>query len=237
MTTATEEITASPGYRGRRRRPVPPARRRLVAVATALLTAVLLVVMGHALTPGREGHLVLLPRPDPTADRSGGEPNRQPSEAALRQPVVPSPHAGRPPGSTATRGGASVLGSPSVEAEGAGAVRSGGTKVRTVAGASGGRVVAHLANGKTVRFTGISVPAAGRYALTIHYVAGARRSGVVLVNGRAPVVPAFAVTRDWQTVGSVTVPVLLSPGANTVEIGNPAGWAPDIDRIVLADSP
>jgi len=184
---------------------------------------------------------VLLPRPDPTADPSGAEPNRQPSEAALRQPLASAPHTGRPPGSAATRtarpGTASVLTTTSVEAEGAGVVRSGGTKVRTVVGASGGRVVAHVGNGKTVRFIGVSVPAAGRYALTIYYVAGSRRSAAVLVNGGAPVVPTFAVTRDWQTVGSVTVPVLLTPGANTVEIGNPDDWAPDIDRIVLAALP
>jgi alpha-galactosidase len=118
------------------------------------------------------------------------------------------------------------------EAEGAGAVRSQGTRLRRIQAASGGTVVGFIGRGETLRFT-VTVRAVGRYPLTIYYIAGTPRTGTLSVNGRFVAAAAPPATPDWYTLGSVTVPVQLLGGRNTIEFGNPRDFAPDIDRIVL----
>jgi hypothetical protein len=93
-------------------------------------------------------------------------------------------------------------------------------------------VVGDLGNGETLRFA-VSAPATGRYALTLYYIAGEQRAGTIRVNGGRAVWGVSAPTRDWYTVGSMTIPLDLVSGGNTIEFGNPRGYAPDIDRIVV----
>jgi hypothetical protein len=54
------------------------------------------------------------------------------------------------------------------------------------------------------------------------------------VNGTAFKLP-FAGTNDndWGSAQTVTVPVTLHAGANTVEFGNPTDYVSDIDKITL----
>jgi hypothetical protein len=118
------------------------------------------------------------------------------------------------------------------EAEAAGAVRGPGTRLRQVQAASGGNVVGFIGRGETVRFT-VNAPAAGRYPVTIYYIAGTRRAGTVTVNGRLATVTMPPATADWYTVGSVSIQVQFVSGRNTIEFGNPRDYAPDIDRIVV----
>jgi hypothetical protein len=119
------------------------------------------------------------------------------------------------------------------EAEGPAGSRSAGTRFRRVAAASGGYVVGYLGRGRSLRFTTVRVPTAGRYRLTVYYIAGDPRAGTIVVNGRFAGSSRFPLTPDWYTVGSVTVPVTLAGGDNTIEIGNERDYAPDVDRILV----
>ena len=42
---------------------------------------------------------------------------------------------------------------------------------------------------------------------------------------------------SFNTVGAVTVRLLLNAGANTVELANPSAYAPDFNEIIVAASP
>jgi hypothetical protein len=128
----------------------------------------------------------------------------------------------------------------SIEAEAPSVVRGGRVGTRTVASASGGTVVTGIGGdpANTVRFSAITVPAAGHYAVTFHYVSGGElRDAAISVNGRGATTLAFPATADWDTVRTVSVRLRLAAGPNTVEVGNASGPAPDLDRIVITSQP
>lgn len=66
--------------------------------------------------------------------------------------------------------------------------------------------------------------------MTISYVPAPRRRLQVTVNGQATLLDGLAAGGRLATV---TIPVSLTPGFNTVEMGYPYGWAPDIDKFEL----
>ncbi len=89
--------------------------------------------------------------------------------------------------------------------------------------------------GNAVTFSNISVPSDGSYQLEIDYQTSGPRSYFVTVNDAAPI--------EFDLNGStfndpvpIVWPVQLHSGTNTISIGNPTGYAPDLDRIVIAPS-
>jgi hypothetical protein len=81
---------------------------------------------------------------------------------------------------------------------------------------------------------GMSVPAAGRYQLTIFHIAGyGPWSANLSVDGDTPQTITFGGTVNWSTVGSLTVAITLQAGANSVQFGSPTSWAPDLDKIIV----
>ncbi|MEV6643021.1 beta-L-arabinofuranosidase domain-containing protein [Amycolatopsis sp. NPDC051371] len=103
-----------------------------------------------------------------------------------------------------------------------------------VRNSSGGVLVGYVGGG-TANFVQFSVSAtAGAHQVTILYASGEARSLTVSVNGGAAVSVSTPSTGGWDTVGSVTVTLTLTAGANTIRLGNPSGWAPDLDRIVVS---
>lgn len=175
----------------------------------------------------------------PTAGGGAATPTA-PSERTdvPRSPTPSTP--GPPVGRTQRRGPAGEATPPSgavnlsLEAEAPSTTRSGRTRIQSLSGASGGAVIRRIGDGPEhrVRFAPVTVAASTTYALTIEYVSTQRRQAVVTVNGAA------AVTVDCppsggKTVASVTVPLSLPAGASTIEYGNDAAKAPDLDRIVL----
>jgi DUF1680 family protein len=123
----------------------------------------------------------------------------------------------------------------SYEAEAGGNTLAGQAVVRTSAGASGGALVGYVGNGTAnyLRFNSVSVSSAGSRTVTIFYTSGEARSVSVSVNGGTAVSVSTPSTGGWDTVGSVSVTVTLAAGVNTIQLGNPTGWAPDLDRIVV----
>jgi hypothetical protein len=99
---------------------------------------------------------------------------------------------------------------------------SGGQKVRNLGGSSDARIV----------FPDVTVTSAGTYTLYVEATVNGTRSYTVSVNGGAPSVVTFTGLGN-TTPQTVTIPVTLAAGSNTITIGNNADSSPDLDRISL----
>ncbi len=126
----------------------------------------------------------------------------------------------------------------SYEAEAPADVLAGGASVASCGACSGGSKVGFVGSGATLTFTGVTVPAAGTYPVVIAYLDGsdAGRSATVSVNGGPPQTVKFTPTGDFSTVGTISVPLPLAAGANTIEFANPTDFTPDFDRILVPAS-
>ncbi len=85
----------------------------------------------------------------------------------------------------------------------------------------------------TVTFSNVTVPAGGTYQLEIDYQTSGLRSFFMSVNGGA----ATELDLNGSTFSDpvpVVLQVQLHAGVNTIQFGNPTGYAPDLDRIVVA---
>jgi hypothetical protein len=245
------------GYHGRRRRTQPVGERvgrtrGLSALAAVLVVAVVLVAAlpRTSRRPGDQGGPPASWTADPTLTVDPSPPvpvaenSTAPQDGPSPEVPVPSPpestrRATQPAGGTPTtsaRPVAPAVPAPaplSYEAEAPGNRLGRGVAPRSVTGASGGWVVGWIGYGGSLRFMGVTAAAAGRYTLTIYYTSAEVRSATVLVNGGPQTSVWFPPTRDWTTIGSVSLPVTLARGRNTVELGRRDAWAPDIDRLGL----
>ncbi|WP_420312873.1 alpha-galactosidase D [Streptomyces sp. YS-B37] len=122
------------------------------------------------------------------------------------------------------------------EAEATGNTLSGNATVADCSACSGGKKVGNLYVGGKLTVNNVTVAKAGTYQLKIAYVSGDSRSASVSSNGNAATSHKFPSTGDWGTVGTVSVPVSLKAGANTITFDSGSGYAPDIDRIDVPTS-
>lgn len=102
---------------------------------------------------------------------------------------------------------------------------SGGALVRYIGGVGTG----------TVTFSGLNVPAAGTYHLTIGCVVDDYDHGpfLVSVNGGAPATVTCPLG-SWSSATPKTVDITLQAGSNTIALGNPTMPAPDLDNITVS---
>jgi len=94
-----------------------------------------------------------------------------------------------------------------------------------------GNIGAGAAN--SVTFSDITVPANGAYQLEIDYQTSGPRSYFISINGGA----ATELDLNGSTFDDpvpLVLRVQLHAGTNSISIGNPTGYAPDLDRIVIA---
>ena len=112
--------------------------------------------------------------------------------------------------------------------------RPAGPVVSTCSTCSGGAKVGFVGNGGTLTFNSISVPSAGTYRVTLVYCSGDPRPAMVSANGGPPQALSFASTGSYNTTGTMTVSLPLNAGNNTIQLGDPAAYAPDFDRIIVA---
>ena len=87
--------------------------------------------------------------------------------------------------------------------------------------------------GNSVTFSNVTVPANGTYQLEIDYQTSGPRSYFMSVNNGAPTELDLNGSTFSDPV-PVVMQVQLNAGTNTISIGNPTGYAPDLDRIVVA---
>ncbi|MFI7061332.1 CBM35 domain-containing protein [Kribbella sp. NPDC050124] len=99
---------------------------------------------------------------------------------------------------------------------------SGSQKVRNLGGSDDAHVV----------IPDLTVDRAGQYTLYLDYTVNGTKSYFVSVNDGAPV-EASVTGIGNSTVQTVTVPITLTAGANTIRIFNPDDSAPDLDRISI----
>ena len=114
-------------------------------------------------------------------------------------------------------------------------ILAGQAAVRSSSGASGGALVGYVGGGTAnyLQFNNVNATA-GSHTVTIFYASGEARSLTLSVNGGAALTVSTPSTGGWDTVGSVSTTLTLAAGANTIRVGNPSGWAPDLDRIVVS---
>lgn len=84
-----------------------------------------------------------------------------------------------------------------------------------------------------VTFSNVTVPSGGTYQLEIDYQTSGARSFFVGINDGAPAQLDLNGS-SFNDPAVAIVPVQLNAGVNTIQIGNPSGYAPDLDRIVVA---
>jgi Alpha galactosidase A/NPCBM-associated, NEW3 domain of alpha-galactosidase/Alpha galactosidase C-terminal beta sandwich domain/Carbohydrate binding module (family 35) len=125
----------------------------------------------------------------------------------------------------------------SYEAESPANTLAGGAVVQSCTTCSGGAKVGFVGNGGTLTFNNINVASAGTYQVTIVYCSGDARPATVSVNGGTPQALSFASTGSFSTTGTMTVPLALAAGNNTIEFADPAAYTPDFDRIIVPASP
>lgn len=99
---------------------------------------------------------------------------------------------------------------------------SGGQKVRNLGGAPDAHVL----------FEKVTVPQDGQYTLYIDATVNGERSYAVTVNGGAPAEVKVSGVGN-NTPYTVTLPVTLKAGENTIKIHNDRDAAPDLDRISI----
>jgi hypothetical protein len=112
--------------------------------------------------------------------------------------------------------------------------------------AHGGQCVRGIGGASTLTFTGVRAPWAGTYRVIASYASNDRAgSGNYNVN---LIDPEFTVTTSagtrftaharntysWNQFNTVALTVQLAAGENAIVFGNPAGRAPDIDKIIVA---
>jgi hypothetical protein len=97
--------------------------------------------------------------------------------------------------------------------------------------AKAGNVGGGAAN--SVSFSNVAVPSNGTYQLEIDYQTSGTRSFFLSINGGSAQELDLNGT-TFNDPASVVIPVQLNTGVNTINIGNPSGYAPDLDRIVIA---
>jgi hypothetical protein len=121
------------------------------------------------------------------------------------------------------------------EAESSANTIGGGATIYGCSGCSGGAKVGYLGVGGTLTFNGVTAPVAGTYLMRLSYIDGdSSRSGAVTVDGTSFDLPLPGTNdNNWDAAQTVTVPVQLNAGDNTIEFGNPDGWVYDVDKITL----
>ncbi|MGW3940292.1 alpha-galactosidase D [Streptomyces phaeochromogenes] len=129
-----------------------------------------------------------------------------------------------------------ALASTGYEAEATTNTLSGNASVADCSACSGGKKVGNLYVGGKLRFNDVVVAKAGTYMVKVGYVSGDARSIDVSANGNGARHHKFPSTGDWGTAETVSVPVTLKAGANTITFDSGSGYAPDIDRIDVPKS-
>ena len=125
----------------------------------------------------------------------------------------------------------------SYEAESPANTIAGGAVVASCSACSGGEKVGYIGVGGTLAFNGVNVASSGTYQVTIAYLDGVGRQATISVNGGPPQTVSFTPTGSFDTVGTVTLPLQLTAGSNTIEFANPTAYAPDFDRIIVPAGP
>lgn len=124
-------------------------------------------------------------------------------------------------------------GTTTYEAEASVNTLAGGARAVDCDRCSGGRRVTGLGQSGALTVTGVVAERAGTTRLAVTYTSPRARTAHISVNGGVATAVRFPGTRSAGRPGTMRVTVTLKAGDNTIAFGNPAGAAPDVDKIVL----
>jgi uncharacterized protein YkwD len=124
-------------------------------------------------------------------------------------------------------------GTSSYEAEASTNTLTGGARTAACERCSGAKKVGWVGNTGVLAFTGVLAERAGATTVNVTYSSGERRTALLSVNGGTSTAITFPTTRGFDRPGTLRVTVTLKSGDNTVAFGNPSGWAPDFDKLVV----
>ncbi|MET8641213.1 fibronectin type III domain-containing protein [Streptomyces sp. NPDC057746] len=121
------------------------------------------------------------------------------------------------------------------EAEAATNTLGGNASLAECARCSGGKKVGNLGYSGSVAINNVSAPEDGTYLMKIDYTDGSSGRTVVVTTGGTSFQVPLPGSNDnnWGRPRSITVPVHLKAGANTITFGNAGDYASDVDRITL----
>jgi alpha-galactosidase len=113
---------------------------------------------------------------------------------------------------------------------------SGSTRSGNCPACSGGQKLRFIGNSPNnyVVFTDVTVDAAGDYPMLVDYTLDGSRSFWISVNG-GPGVELPMTGTSWDDPATVETAVHLEAGTNTVKFYNDTAYAPDLDRIRIAE--
>jgi hypothetical protein len=131
---------------------------------------------------------------------------------------------------TPTTAGKPLIG---YEAEASGNTLTAPAKAASCTACSGQQKIGNLYLGGALTFTGVNTPKAGTYQLNIAYTTGDPRSVNVSTNGGPAATVAFPPSGGWSTPATLTIPVQLKAGTNTITFDSGSGYSPDIDAIAV----
>jgi alpha-galactosidase len=113
---------------------------------------------------------------------------------------------------------------------------SGSARADSCAACSGGQKVRFIGNGaaNSVTFTDVAVGGPGRYPMLVDYTLDGSRSFWVSVNC-VPGTELPLTGTSWSTPATASTTVTVAAGTNTVRFYNDTAYAPDLDRIRIAE--
>jgi chitodextrinase len=126
-------------------------------------------------------------------------------------------------------------GAVTYEAEAPASTVAGGASMASCTGCSGGEKIGNIGGNGTLTINNVTAPTAGVYLMRVAYVDGdSSRTAVVTVNGIPFNLPLPGTNdNNWNVAQTITVPVALNAGNNTVQFGNPGESVSDIDKITV----
>jgi hypothetical protein len=98
----------------------------------------------------------------------------------------------------------------------------------------GGWHAGYLGKGGAVTLDNISVPTSGTYNVAFMYHdSGGSRTADISVNGAAAFAQSFTSLSSWNDEGGLILSLPLNAGTNSITVGNPSAYAPDINALVI----
>ncbi|MEV0740691.1 fibronectin type III domain-containing protein [Streptomyces sp. NPDC050549] len=123
----------------------------------------------------------------------------------------------------------------SYEAESSGNTLSGNASVGDCSACSGGKKVGNLGGTGTLAVNHVTAPRDGTYLMKLDYTDGSTGRTMIIGTGDTSFQQFLPGSNDnnWGRPSSITVPVQLKAGDNTITFGNASDYASDVDRITL----